>query len=334
MAEEAESAIRLEVYVGEDVLQGEKEIPFYVVWNRDCPVESIDLTLEGFTGLTKLYNVEREMVNSAIEERRILGGSLKTNGYLGGLLEPMIQEKPFLRARFGVTLHLVNGAEQSALVERTIFSTTIAGIETPEVLRFPVKHPITINLEGTSTVLIDIETDEDNGIELNLPSEIDDAFRDFFGDILDEIQKIRAKYPQHEDFFERLLEPSERASFSDMMSDVQTAFDEAKKDAALVEDLKASVTAAIMFRLLDTSSIFYVLYEYFESRATDRAFLTAPLLVANVPKGESRLSLRITLRNVLGDTIAPPTIVRCNTVAKVAVCVPLKEIVTVRRTGG
>jgi len=326
-----ESGIGLEAYVGEDVLQGEKEIPFFIGWRRDCNVESIELALDGFTRLIQLYNVNDACVKSSIEEHKILGSTLKTNGYLGGLLEPGVQQGPFMKASLGIHLHLSDGRDVSTVVERTVFSTTITKVKVPDVLSPFHRSSIEMDIVGLSTVLIEIESEKDSDIELVLPSEIGEAFEELSNDVLGEFEKLRAKYPQYDVFFKRLLAPSDKASLPEMMNELRSSFESMKRDSELMEDLKAALTAAIMFRLLDRSSIFYMLYEYFESRAADRAFLTAPLLVANVPKGESQLSLKISMKNVLGETIGQPVFTKCKVESKEATRIPLKELISVRR---
>lgn len=328
-----ESSIGLEAYVGEDVLQGEKEIPFYIGWRRDCTVESITLALKGFDKLVQLYNVDDAAIQTSIKEHRILGKSLKTNGYLGGLLEPAVQQGPFMKAKLDINIHLCDGREVKTTIDRTVFSTTITEVIVPNVLSPPLRSPsVKIEIAGLSTVMIDIESQKDSDVELALPPEIDEAFDELARDLVEEVDKIRRKYPECEPFFGRLEKP--RGSLPEVMNELRGSIESMRKNPELMEDLGAAVTAAIMFRILDRNSILYILYEYFESRTTDRAFLTQPLLVAKVPKGESKLSLRISMKNVLGEEIGRPILAECKVESETDIDIPLKEIISVRRSGG
>jgi hypothetical protein len=328
-----ESAIGLEAYVGEDVLQGEREIPFFIGWNRECAVESIKLALKGFTRLVQLYNVNDAVVETSIKEQRVLGSSLKTNGYLGGLLEPDVQQDPFMKASLGISIHLREGRDVTTTVERTVFSTTVTKVSVPNVLSPPLRSPsIKIEIAGLSTVMINIDTEKDSDVELALPPEIDEAFDELAKDLLEEIDKIRRKYPEFEPFFRRLEKP--QGSLPEVMNELRGTMESMKRTPALMEDLGAAITAALMFRIFDRSSILYILYEYFESRAADRAFLTQPLLVAKIPKGESQLSLKIGLKNVLGEDIGRPILTKCKVESREDLHIPLKEIISIRRMGG
>lgn len=328
-----ESSIGLEVYVGEDVLQGEKEIPFYIGWRRDCAVDSIELSLSGFTRLVQLFNINDAAAETSIKDHRILGSSLKSNGYLGGLLEPAVQQDPFMKASLGISIHLREGHDVATTVERTVFSTTVTKVSVPNVLSPPLRSPsISIEIAGLSTVMIDVDTEKDSDVELALPPEIEEAFNELAKDLFEEIDKIRRKYPESEPFFSRLEKP--RGSLPEMMNELRGTMESMKRNPALMEDLGAAVTAALMFRILDRSSILYILYEYFESRAASRAFLTQPLLVAKIPKGKSQLSLKIGLKNVLGEDIGRPILTKCKVESGEDLHIPLKEIISIRRMSG
>lgn len=48
------SGLNLELYVGNDILQGEK-VPFYIVW-KDIGIRRITIRAPGFRRIVKLYN--------------------------------------------------------------------------------------------------------------------------------------------------------------------------------------------------------------------------------------------------------------------------------------
>lgn len=80
----------LEMYLGEDILQGEK-VPFYLLW-KGIPVENLRITYRGFKSLIRLYNVKRyEKIDFGAVINR---DSFKTAGYIGGVLSTTLSESP------------------------------------------------------------------------------------------------------------------------------------------------------------------------------------------------------------------------------------------------
>ena len=121
MDEESVLDKSLKVYLGEDILQGETEIPFYVLWSPMTKVKSIRIMYEGFSGISKYFNVENLAVESSTATGIIGGESIKANGYLGGLLRPLAVDDPYAKASLKIEVSFQDGTSITRSISRTIF---------------------------------------------------------------------------------------------------------------------------------------------------------------------------------------------------------------------
>jgi hypothetical protein len=272
----------IEVYLSRDIIQGE-EVPFYILWERN-DIQRIILELTGFESITEYHNVRDGF---SLEERAIESKDLKSPQYLGGVLKTEETENPYMTGSLRVILELSSGENIEINEERTLYTTHLK-INSPEHIEVPFrKPPIEIQLKGSTTIFINIESADDSDVEIILPEEIRNAFEKVYQSFLEGIENLKNEYPEYSSeidllfsfiFEERLSEQEFHRKFKE----ISELF---KSNKVLLEGLAIVFVNSILSQGSIRDSYFRPLLEYFESNAAKKAFFESPFLAAKIPKG-------------------------------------------------
>ncbi|MHC1709609.1 MAG: hypothetical protein AB9819_04305 [Methanomassiliicoccales archaeon] len=318
----------LELYLGEDVLQGEDAIPFYLLW-KDDDIENITLKFDGFNKIVQLFNVDSEDVITEIPISKI-----KINGYLGGTLVPSITNNPFLSGSLTIIVRYKNGMLREIKEERTIHTTRVENVVTPDEIWLPSKHAIQINLLGHSTILIEIRECEKSEVKLDYPDDVKNAFSQISKIFSDNMNDLLEKFPNHSDFIDLLINPPSNVSINELKEQINTITKKVIQDKEFTDALISTWISIITIQMSNGNPIFYSILEYFESRAGNKAFLNNPLLCVNVPKGGGKLCFEFIMKDILGNECGDPVEVNVKLQANKEFLYPIKDLITICRKDG
>jgi hypothetical protein len=167
----------LEMYLGEDILQGEK-VPFYLIW-KEAHIEKIHVAYRGFKSLTRLYNVRgyEKTTDGAVVKKE----ELKTEGYLGGVLSTTLGESPAQQAELILSIEHSDGSSIILKEERILHSARAAILNQPSEVNLPVardQQRINVDIQGAASVIVDI-TGAKGGMDLVFPTEVLTAVQRF-----------------------------------------------------------------------------------------------------------------------------------------------------------
>ncbi|WP_048150537.1 hypothetical protein [Methanolacinia paynteri] len=325
-----------ELYLSKDIVQGEK-VPFYILW--DCnDVSKIELDIDGFTEISEFHNV-RDGFNS--ESNKLDITDLKTKNYLGGILNTVSSEDPFQPANLRV--HLVKSDGSSIINEekRILYSTILEISKIPEIIHIPFNEkPINIQLKGSTTVFIDINTEEGSEVKFELPKDIQNAIEKFIFSFMEGLEKLKESYSEYSKFIDVLLDvmkKSDRVSERQFIDYAENEFESFSPTEEFIEAFSLVIDNALSNSASLKDLYFRPLIEYFEASATDKGFLKSPFLGINLHKGRFKLKGRITYENILekegiikkNHNYAVPfeTIIECSNEGMVS----LKDLIDIQR---
>jgi len=280
---------KIEIYLSRDIIQGE-EVPFYILWERD-DIQQIILEINGFENITEYHNVKDDF---SLEKRTIKLEDLKSPHYLGGILKTNEKENPYTKASLGVIFELSNGNSIEINEERTLYTTHLE-IISPDCIEVPFnKPPIEIQLKGSTTVFVDIESSSDSDIEITLPEEIKNVFDEIYQSLVEGIQNLRNEYPEYSSeidllfrfFFEDETYRLSKQEYYRRFTEIAEIFSSNK---ALLEGFGIIFINSILSSGSLRDLFFAPLLEYFESNAAKKVFLESPFLSVRVPKGGGHL---------------------------------------------
>jgi hypothetical protein len=318
------------LYLSEDILQGES-VPFFITWEKAC-ISQLDLSVTGFAGVLKLYNVfdEETMISSG----RVRGSDLKVQGYLGGVLGTRPSADPYQEGALELVVTYDDGKVER-LKERRVLHTTRAKLAAmPDRMSLPLGDNVAtveIDLEGRSTVIVEIEKEKGDVIDIALPNEIQTAMESFTKFILDGLDGLRTEYPMHKDFIDTVLEIKPDTSFREYLDTVSSKIESIRSDRPFIEAISMIYVAAFLGQSSLRDSLLLPLMEYFESTAAIKAFLRSPFLCAKVPAGGGTLSCRVVIRDLLENVCGDPISVKVWIESDRQMNVPLKDIILLRR---
>ena len=323
------SGLNLELYVGNDILQGEK-VPFYIVW-KDIGIRRITIRAPGFRRIVKLYNTTSfEEEDDAVVVHK---DQLKLGGYLGGVLATTPGESSQEQVNLKVTLEFEDGTSQELVEPRTLFSVRARLAEAADRIELPVRkgvHPVTIRLEGAATAIISIK-ELPNSLHMGIPNEVASAMQRYGAIVKEGLEDLREEYPTYKSLIDNILDEKLAESIQKYVRTVGRELRKYEKDDVFME----SISYVFLMALLEEESlrglILLPLIEYFESSATIKAFLDSPLLAVDVPKGGGRLRCAVVIRDLLNHRCGKPIEIDMLIEAYAHKVVPIKDLIRFER---
>jgi len=328
-AKEGDVDTSLEMYLGEDILQGEN-VPFYLIW-KETPIESIRITYRGFKSLVRLFNVKRheKTPDGAIVKKE----ELKTMGYLGGVLSTSLGGSPVQHAELILTIERYSGTPLCLKQERILHSARACILDQPSQLSLPVAKSqqwIKVDIQGAASVIVDIACLKE-GLELAFPPEVLTAVERFAEVVVQGLEKLKKEYPQYSELLSLLSGSFEGKSFTQLERSVRMRMEKVKNDKAFTEALALVLVTAILEQESTRDSILIPMMEYLESGTSAKAFLNSPFLCAKVPKGGGILKCRLRFFDLLSHICGKPLTIKTRLLADEEMLVPLKEIIQFSR---
>jgi hypothetical protein len=292
----------IEVYLSRDIIQGE-EVPFYILWNRD-DIQRIIISLDGFESVTEYHNVRD---NISLEERTLELEDLKSPQYLGGVLKTNETDNPYRKANLRVVFELSSGETIEVNEERTLYTTHLR-VVSPDLVEIPFNEsPIEIQMKGSTTIFIDVESASDSDIKITLPDEIKDIFDKIYQSLIAGLESLKDENPEHSSEIDLLISfISEEDIYKLSEEEYFRKFDEIMQIFRSNKTLQEGFTFVYVNSILGQGSarhsLFRPLLEYFESNAAKKVFLESPFLSAKVPKGGGYLKAVIYYEDIIERT--------------------------------
>jgi len=319
------------MYLGEDILQGEK-VPFYLIW-KEIPIERIQITYRGFKSLIRLYNVKgyEKTTDGAVVKKE----EIKTAGYLGGVLSTTLGESPAQHAELTLAIERPGGNSIRLKEERVLHSARASILYQPSEVNLPVakgQQKIKVDIQGAASVIIDI-ADVRGGLELVFPPEVLTAIQRFVEVVIEGIEKLEKEYPKYSEFLSSLSGDYEEKSFTQLERSLKRKIEKFKTDKSFLEALALIYVTAILEQESTKDSILIPMMEYLESGTSAKAFLNSPLLCAKVPKGGGILKCRLRFFDLLNHNCAKSLTIKTRLLTREEMLVPLKEIIQFTRGG-
>jgi hypothetical protein len=319
----------LELYVGEDILQGE-QVPFYAIW-KNVEVRMVSIHCYGFKRVVKVYNAsdfERTLDGIVVDHER-----LKLDGYIGGVLSTSQGSNAAEQAALKVVFGFKNGESKELLCQRTLYSIRAKLSRCPNRILLPLRkgeRPILVELLGAATATIEISK-MPLSINLGVPIEIASAMQRYYGVIKDGLEELKTEFPKYQRFLSRMVDEELASSLSKYNRVMSRYIKKYRSDEEFMQSLAYLFVSAILEEESVRGLLFLPLIEYFESSATMKAFLESPLLSAAVPKGGGRLRCKIVLRDLLGQQCGRPIVVDTHIESQDEVLLQLKDLVGFER---
>lgn len=288
-----------ELYLSSDIVQGE-DIPFYLLWNA-VDLYEIDIEISGFSGLSELYNIKERILNNQ-NKIKISINDLKRDNYLGGSLKTIKTDDPFKRGSLKIKILKKDGTSLELFEERTLYTTCveIVPLFSDKIVSFASPF-LNIQLTGSTTIFLDIKTDDKSDLQLSLPLEIQTSIQKFMESLQSGLDDLKQRFPNNpilellEDLFrqpEKFTEQSYLEKAGNVMKKYES--DEEFKEALGVVFFNAIHVESNMLNL-----IIRPLMEYFESLAAKKVFLNSPFLTLEILKGQKIFRGKILYQNIL-----------------------------------
>ncbi len=329
LARSGENESDIELYLSEDIIQGEN-VPFYLIW-RGIDVASIQFRIEGFKSISHLYNVKDP--ERTIMEGLVLCQDLKTPRYIGGVLTTKLTDNPFRQALLELTLKINNGKLIQLVEKRILHTTSVQITYVPESIQLPSKLAesfVEVELKGSTTVLIGLDTQDRSEIEFVLPKEVLSAIEKFSYAVAEGLKRLKDEFPDYATLIDSIYDVSENVSLRQYFDMIESKFQDVKHDRSFMEAVAMVFVSAILGQGDIKSTLFLPILEYLESTAASKAFFISPFLCAKVPSGGGKLSCWLIVRDLLGNQCEPIAIETILHSDKEAL-IPLKEMIRVRR---
>jgi hypothetical protein len=286
-----------ELYLSNDIVQGEN-VPFYLLW-KAIDIKEINIKFSGFDKVSEYYNVKKRFPK---KKTKILIDDIKRGNYFGGSLKTSKSTEPFKKGFLKITILKTDGKRIELLEERTLFTTFLEIVprksDTVDLLDSPL---LNIQLNGSTTIFIDVMCDEDSDLKLILPLEIKSSMEKFLDVLSTEIDKLKQKYPNNpilELLSDLFLHPKAitRQNFLERVGFALNNYTPS-------EDFKEAL-GIVFFNAIHVESnmlnlIIRPLMEYLESSAAKKAFLNSPFLTLEVLEGRNLFKGKILYQNIL-----------------------------------
>jgi hypothetical protein len=286
----------VELYLSEDIIQGEK-VPFYLLWKRD-DINSFEIEMNGFSKVDEYHNIKNEYSYS----KNIMIKDITTPYYFGGILSTEISEVPYIDAFLKVKIILNNGEYFELIENRKLYNTILKINSLPDCITIPLSYdrpPIELNLKGSTTTFIDIDSKKDSELKVELPKEIFDVYKKFINSVTEGFITLKKEYPEYSPFLEFVLVGAKKRTRQQYLDELQIRTKNLDPNESFKEALQLCVINAILSQASIRDIFFRPLLEYFASSSEDRIFLMSPFLGVNVKKGRGTLKLNIKCQNIL-----------------------------------
>jgi len=322
----------IELYVSEDILQGE-DVPFFITWKRP-DITLVELRLEGFTDVRRVFNVKAP--KEFLKTRRFPTNALIAKGYLGGVLDTPISDKTHQNAVLKVHFTLTDG--DIVLEERrVIHSARIKAISVPRTIVVEdgkPEHKIELEVSGAATLVISLRQSKRSRVKIGLPATVFSAMEAVGKAFLEGIELLSEHFPKHRDVLERLnklMEEPGRLSPRELVEKVHSILEPALSDSSFTEGIAAVLAGAFLAQASIRDSLVVPLKEYFEATAATRVLLASPLECAMVPAGGGVLECELLAQDLRANLCGDPVKIRLEIVAKKLDQVPIKDLLLIRR---
>lgn len=328
----------LEMYLGEDILQGEK-VPFYLIW-KEIPIERIQITYRGFKSLTRLYNVKgyEKTTDGAVVKKE----DFKTAGYLGGVLSTTLGGSPAQHAELILAIERAGGNSVRLKEERILHSARASILNQPSEVNLPAakgQQRIKVDIQGAASVIIDIAGVK-GGLKLVFPPEVLTAVERFIKVVVENMERLKKEYPKYSELLSllsgdlKLSGDHKEKSFTQLERSLKKRIEKVKDDEDFMEALALVYVTAILEQESAIDTILIPIMEYLESGTSAKAFLNSPFLCAKVPKGGGVLKCRLRFFDLLNHNCAKSLTIKTRLLAYEEMLVPLKEIIQFTRGSG
>lgn len=321
---------KIELYVSMDIMQGE-HVPFYLIW-KGAKILSVELVLQGFIKIVKLYNVIDG--KDVVRKGRIDSDNLVVPGYLGGVLSTKRSTLPYLQASLEAHLVLENGQTFVLREERILYTTRVRLVKVPDEISLPLTEAtplVEIDLEGSTTVVIEIEEDVESEIKIVLPREVGSAVERFAQLVSEGLDRLRGDFPKRVATLDNLASLPEGLSPRQYFDRIMSELDEVRNDKPFMETFSAVMLTAVLGQDDLRKAILLPLKEYFDSSVASKAFLDAPFHCANVSSEGGRFVFQLTMRDILSRKLREPILIDTYLKSKGDLLVPIKDLLQVRR---
>ena len=286
-----------ELYLSNDIVQGE-DIPFYLLWN-DANLKEINIEYSGFTGIGELYNVKNIFSD---DNSKILKSDLKKDYYLGGSLKTQKTDDPFKKSLLKIIILKEDGTTLELFEERTLFTTCLKINQTASSELFSLDTPLlNIELTGSTTIFIDVKTDNNSDLQLTLPIEIQTSMKKFMDSLMTGLNDLDLKFPNNPilDLLKDIFQRPEKLSEQQYLERVGSTIKKFEPDAEFKEALGMVFFNAVHVESNMLNLIIRPLMEYFESLAAKKVFLNSPFLTLEIFEGQNIFKGKIIYQNIL-----------------------------------
>ena len=314
----------IELYLSKDIIQGE-EVPFYIKWKND-EIISVDLKIKGFECINKIFNIKPEKDNKTL----IFIDDLLYPGYIGGLLDTSHSDNPYSEAVLSCTIKFKNRDVLELEEKRILYSTKISIKDIPSYIVDIFDNPIIIELKGSTTVFINIESVENSDIILQIPEEILTVLEKVFVSLVESLSILKKEYPQYSDYIDIFIQPNEYMTENQLLEKINNEYGQIKYDNEFFEKFGMAVVTSFLSHTSLKDSFFRPMLEYFEANATKKAFLESPFLLLKIPQGGGLFKGYIYYENLLGEEGEPipfETFIKSEKEA----LIPIKKVIEFRR---
>lgn len=285
----------IEVYLSRDIIQGE-EVPFYILWKGE-DIQEITLELKGFKKIVEYHNLRDDF---PLEERKIKIEDLKSPFYLGGILKTVESNDPFQKAYLKVVFSLLNGEKVELIQERTLFISHLKITELPDHIKSSFKNaPIKMELNGSTTVFVDMNSLENSELNIILPKEIQNAIDRFLQALTEGLKELKLKFPEYGSLIDFFIEQPPDVSERQIYEKVKKLGEVLKFNKKLVEAFEGVFIGAMLTHASFKDSFLVPLLEYFASNATSKVFFESPFQCIKVPKGGGYLKAVVIYENII-----------------------------------
>lgn len=318
----------IELFLSPDIIQGES-VPFYVIWKRP-DVKEIRIETEELGKITELHNVR----SGLLPDCKVIQIKDLKSCYLGGVIKTTPSGVPYQEATMNVVVTLQSGELLEFVEKRCLYSTELEVTSVVSSVSTPIKTPpLEVLLRGDTTIFIDIKSDDDSFLQIDLSEDYINSFETFSKTVIDGIRRLTLDYPEYEDVINAILTIPEDLSLKQhidkIVIDLETI---ASRDESFVDAFANVYINAILSNSIKDTLIVPII-EYIEASAASKVFLLEPLHSIKVPRGGGVLKATLSYRNLIerfSENIVPFNVFIENN-SKESIIVPLKELIKIKR---
>lgn len=320
----------LELFLSDDILQGEKRVPFYLLM-KNLEIRRISLHTSRFR-LVDLYNTKSftRVRQGAIIEAK----DLKSDDYLGGVLSTRTFKSSDVVANLELRIELTDGSVREFVEKRHLFSVRAQLAQCPKEVTLPVDAdapPIKVRLSGRPTATIAIDR-ESPGIELSIPREVASAYQLYFMSIQKGLLELKEDYPKYRRLVDKVLDEELSRSIAVYLHEVQKEFEKAKNDEEFMQSLAYVFVSALLEQESLRSALLVPLMEYLESSAASKTFLESPFSGIRVPVGGAKLRVKLAVHDLLLTECGEPIVIDVDVKSMKEAFVPLSTLIGFERS--